>query len=111
MATFRGLVTQVNALPDELGYQPRPRLKKILELLRGLNPDAPDSKARERAALGLGGGDGEEEPAEPTFDFFGLFQGTWKLLEYYQKPGSAGENRDPYDKQARPMVQRICTAQ
>jgi hypothetical protein len=100
MATFRGLVTQVNALPDELGYQPRPRLKKILELLRGLNPDAPDSKTRERAALGLGGGDGEEEPAEPTFDFFGLFQGTWKLLEYYQKPGSAGENRDPYDKQA-----------
>ncbi|MGF6644312.1 hypothetical protein [Paraburkholderia sp. GAS82] len=99
-ATFRGLVTQVNALPDELGYQPRPRLKKVLELLRSLNPDASDGKMRERAALGLGGGDGEEEPAEPTFDFFGLFQGTWKLLEYYQKPGSAGKKRDPYDKQA-----------
>ncbi|WP_207002097.1 hypothetical protein [Trinickia mobilis] len=99
-ATFRGLVTQVNALPDELGYQPRPRLKKVLELLRSLNPDAPDGKTRERAALGLGGGDGEEESAEPTFDFFGLFQGTWKLREFYQRPDSAGKNRDPYDKQA-----------
>jgi hypothetical protein len=96
-ATFRGLVTQLRAFDDQLGYQARPRLKKVLELLRKLNPDLPESRMRERAALGTEGGDGEEESAEPTFDFFGLFQGTWKMLDYYGKPDSAGNWRNPYD--------------
>ncbi|MFM0526432.1 hypothetical protein PQR11_15775 [Paraburkholderia strydomiana] len=96
-ATFRGLVTQLRAFDDELGYQARPRLKKVLELLRKLNPALPESRMRERAALGTEGGDGEEESAEPTFDFFGLFQGTWKMLDYYGKPDSAGNWRNPYD--------------
>ncbi|ANB77491.1 hypothetical protein AYM40_25450 [Paraburkholderia phytofirmans OLGA172] len=100
--TFRGLITQVNADDDQLGYQPRPRLSKVLELLRGLNPQPSDRKAKERALSDLadGGGDGEEVPADPTFDFFGLFQGAWKLLEYYQRPGSPGGGRDPYDELA-----------
>lgn len=96
--TFRGLVTQVNAEPDQLGYQPRPRLTKVLELLRGLDPDAPGGKTRRRAAgTGEGEGDGEEESAEPTYDFFALFQGTWKLLEYHRKRSAAGDPPDPYD--------------
>jgi hypothetical protein len=100
--TFRGLITQVNADDDQLGYQPRPRLNKVLELLRGLNPQPSDRKAKERALSDLadGAGDGEEIPADPTFDFFGLFQGAWKLLEYYQTPESPGATRDPYDKLA-----------
>ncbi|MFM0741591.1 hypothetical protein PQQ51_30515 [Paraburkholderia xenovorans] len=99
---FRGLITQVNADDDQLGYQPRPRLNKVLELLRGLNPGASDRKTKERTLSDLadGPGDGEEIPADPTFDFFGLFQGAWKLLEYYQTPGSPGATRDPYDKLA-----------
>ncbi|EKS72432.1 hypothetical protein BURK_005307 [Burkholderia sp. SJ98] len=99
-ATFRGLVTQLRAFDDELGYQARPRLKKVLELLRKLNPALPESRMRERAALGTEGGDGEEESAEPTFDFFGLFQGTWKMLEYYGTPDSAGNWRNPFDSLA-----------
>ena len=94
--TYPGLVTQVNAASDELGYSPRPRLKKLLELLRALNPDEPDSRARARAALGVGG-DGEEDAGEPSFDFFGLFQGTWKLLQYYARLDAADRARDPYD--------------
>ena len=94
--TYPGLVTQVNAASDELGYSPRPRLKKLLELLRALNPDEPDSRARARAALGVGG-DGEEDAGEPSFDFFDLFQGTWKLLQYYARLDAADRARDPYD--------------
>ena len=96
---YTGLVTQANAMPDQLGYQPRPHLKKVLELLRGLDPNVPEGRTRERAALGVGG-DGEEDAAEPTFDYFGLFQGTWKLLQYYAKPDPAGKMRDPYDRHA-----------
>lgn len=100
--TFRGLITQLNGDDDQLGYQPRPRLNKVLELLRGLNFQASGGKTRERALSDLadGAGDGEEEPADPTFDFFGLFQGAWKLLEYYQTHGSPGAERNPYDKLA-----------
>ncbi|MFM0591948.1 phospholipase D-like domain-containing protein [Paraburkholderia dilworthii] len=100
--TFRGLITQVNADDDQLGYQPRPRLNKVLELLRGLNPQPSGRKGKERTLSDLadGAGDGEEVPSDPTFDFFGLFQGTWKLLEYYQTPGGPGAARDPYDKLA-----------
>jgi len=100
--TFRGLITQLNADDDQLGYQPRPRLSKVLELLRGLNLQTSGGKTKAHALSDLadGAGDGEEGPADPTFDFFGLFQGGWKLLEYYQMHGSPGAERDPYDKLA-----------
>ncbi|AUT75758.1 hypothetical protein C2L64_46380 [Paraburkholderia hospita] len=99
-AMFRGLITQLNAGDDQLGYLPRPRLNRVLELLRSLNPLATTGKTRERvlSELADGTGDGEEESADPTFDFFGLFQATWKLQEYYQTKAAA--ERDPYDKLA-----------
>lgn len=97
--TFPGLVTQANAMPDELGYQPRPRLGKVLDLLRGLGADEPEGRTRERVNLGLGG-DGEEDTGEASFDFFGLFQGTWRLVQYYAKPNADGTMRDPYDPHA-----------
>jgi hypothetical protein len=98
--TFRGLVTQVNAEDDELGYHPRPRLKKVLEMLRALNPQVGEGRTYARLLLNRDGGDGEEEPADPSFDFFELFQGTWKLFEYYIKGTTSGESRNPYEKNA-----------
>lgn len=96
IATYAGLVTQVNAAADELGYAPRPRLKRLLELLRALDPAETEGRARARAEM-RAGGDGEEGAEEPSFDFFGLFQASLKLFDYYTKAGAAGLGRNPYD--------------
>ena len=72
-------------------------------MLRALNPDEPEGRARARAALGVGG-DGEEDAEEPSFDFFGLFQGTWKLLQYYARLDAAGRARDPMTRRAYGVV-------
>jgi len=98
-ASYFGLVTQVNALDDQLQYEPRPRLDKVLELLRSLNPDIGDATMRTRAARGRGegGGDGEEDVGDTTFDYFGLFHATWKLRDYYRRLDSGGRPSAPFD--------------
>jgi hypothetical protein len=98
-ASYFGLVTQVNASADQLQYEPRPRLDKVLELLRSLNPEIGDEKMRARAARGRGegGGDGEEDVEDAPFDYFGLFHATWKLRDYYRRIGAAGQPSAPFD--------------
>jgi hypothetical protein len=98
-SSYYGLVTQVNAQDDQLQYEPRPRLDKVLELLRSLNSDFSEEDLRTRAARGRGegGGDGEQDEGEASFDYFGLFQGTWKLRDYYARLQAAGKPVSPFD--------------
>jgi hypothetical protein len=100
--SYRGLVLQVNAQDEQLQYQPRPQLDKVIEFLRGLNPALSEEELRKRGARGRGesGGDGEDGGVEPSFDFFGLFQATWKLREHYSKVVKDGIPRDPFDSLA-----------
>jgi hypothetical protein len=98
-SSYYGLVIQVNAQDDQLQYEPRPRLDKVLELLRSLNPELSEENLRARAARGRdeGGGDGEQDEGEASFDYFGLFQGTWKLRDYYARLQAAGKPVSPFD--------------
>ncbi|PYD88291.1 hypothetical protein DNF23_33880 [Pseudomonas syringae pv. pisi] len=98
-ASYFGLVTQVNATPDQLQYKPRPRLDKILELLRSLNPEIGDEEMRARAARGRGegGGDGEQDVEGASFDYFGLFHATWKLRDYYRRLAAGSHPAAPFD--------------
>jgi hypothetical protein len=102
VCSYRGLVLQVNARDEQLQYQPRPQLDKVLDFLRSLNPALSEEELRKQGARGRGesGGDGEDDGSEPSFDFFGLFQATWKLREHYGKTGKGGVLRDPFDNLA-----------
>lgn len=79
---YRGLVTQMNAVDDDFGYRPRPRLDAVLELLRNLDPESEE---------GHGGGlrgdaSGDDEGLyEPIFDFFPLFQASYKMCRFYAR--------------------------
>jgi len=97
--SYFGLVTQVNAMDDQLQYEPRPRLDKVLELLRSLNPAIGDPSTRTRAARGSGdgGGDGEQNVDDVAFDYFGLFHATWKLRDYHRRLDAAGRPAAPFD--------------
>lgn len=102
MCSYRGLVLQVNAQDEQLQYQPRPQLDKVIDFLRSLNPALSEDELRKQSARGRGesGGDGEDSGVEPSFDFFGLFQATWKLREHYGKVAKDGIPRDPFDNLA-----------
>jgi hypothetical protein len=68
----------------------------ILALLRSLDPEESEEQVRHRAGRG-GGADSDEEGAfEPSFDFFALFQATYKLRTYYRRHSDA----DPFSKSA-----------
>lgn len=102
VCSYRGLVLQVNAQDEQLQYQPRPQLDKVIDFLRSLNPAMTEDELRKQAARGRGepGGDGEDGGVESNFDFFGLFQATWKMREYYGKAVKDGIARDPFDSLA-----------
>ncbi len=109
LQSFRGLVTQLNALPDQLGYSPPPRLAQILAYLRGLDPDSHNGKKKHRAPDGEGA-DGDEAEVEPTFDFFTFFQATYKLRHYHEKRKEA----DPFAESSShgvPMLYRAVVLQ
>jgi hypothetical protein len=91
---YVGLVTQLNAEDDQLGYLPKPRLDQVLALLHGLVPGRIDPRRR---GGGGGGEDEESDPdgndnAEPVFDFFGFFLATDKMRRYYADPRHRDEN-------------------
>jgi hypothetical protein len=92
--SFRGLVIQLNAADDELGYFPPPRLDRVLDYLRGLDPAAPGGKGKGSRQLGGGADEDDDDTYESTFDFFSFFQGTYKLRHYHEKRAEA----DPFDK-------------
>ena len=107
--TFQGLVTQVGAADDELGYSPRPRLDSVIARLRALDPSAGPGGRVQGVAV-PGEGDGEDDAPEPQFDFFALFQATWKMLKYFSvKDLSAGE-RDPFSSKSVYGVQMLWRA-
>lgn len=86
--TFNGLVLQVNAPEDVLGYRPKPKLNDVLKFLRSLRPDEDPGKASKRARGGEGAEDDEaggDEPTVRSIDLFAFFQGTFQLRRYFQK--------------------------
>jgi hypothetical protein len=91
---FRGLVIQLNAEDDELGYFPPPRLDRVLDYLRGLDPAAPGGKDKGKRQLEREAAEDDDDTYEPTFDFFSFFQGTYKLRHYYEKRADI----NPFDK-------------
>lgn len=95
---YCGAVLQINAQDDELQYQPRPRLDKVLALLRSLDPDLSDEQLRKRAARRRGGGgDGEQDEGDASYDYFGLFQATWKLRAHLLRRLASGEEVPAFD--------------
>jgi len=80
---YQGLVTQLNAADDDLGYRPRPRLSKVLELLRSLDPEQSESGVRCKAGQTGDADDDDDGSFEPSFDFFSYFQATYKMRNYY----------------------------
>lgn len=87
-AKFTGLVLQLDAPEDVLGYRPRPRLSSVLKLLRSLQPDqAPgDVNKRARREGDSDEEDGvEEESTAPSFDLFAFFQATFNMRRYFAK--------------------------
>jgi hypothetical protein len=111
-ARFHGLVTQVGANDDQLQYRPRPRLEEVLAFLRDLDPGAGEEELRRRGERGEGGsgGDGDEEEREPLFDYFGLFQGTWKLRAYYRSTRRAMLGAVAFDPSSRFSVTTLYRA-
>jgi hypothetical protein len=97
--SYSGVVLQVGAEDDQLLYEPRPRLDKILELLRSLDPSLSEEELRKRAARRRndGGGDGEQDEGDASYDYFGLFQATWKLRAHLQRRLAARETVPAYD--------------
>ena len=93
--SYRGLVTQLSAEDDELGYRPRPQLGKVLEYLRLLDPRHVSRAERHRTdEWNLE--DDEEGTPELSFDLFKFFQGTYKMRRYYE----AHPELDPYSEMA-----------
>ncbi len=90
-AVYQGLVAQWNAKDDELIYSPRPKLSKIMDDLRALDPV--------KGPKGGGGSKGsstepgeEEDEEERVFDFFSIYQAFYKQRKYFSKhPG-----KDPF---------------
>ncbi|ADU38100.1 hypothetical protein [Variovorax paradoxus] len=86
--TFTGLVLQVDAPEDVLGYRPKPKLNDVLKFLRSLRPNEDPGKASKRARGGEGAEDDEadnDESAARSIDLFAFFQGTFQLRRYFQK--------------------------
>ena len=110
LAHYQGIIIQLNAADDDLGYRPRPRLSRILELLRNLDPAKSANLARRRAGEKGDVDDDDGGSAEPTFDFFRFFQATYKLRHYYAKHSEL----DPFNENAPqgiPVLFRAVTLQ
>ncbi len=90
---YRGLVQQIGAADDELGYLPQPKLQSVLDVLLRLNPNQ-KQKEIERRADRIGSGENHENE-EIEFDAFKFFQATFKLREFYKNTMS-----DPFSATA-----------
>lgn len=96
MAKFTGLVLQINAPEDALGYRPRPRLSSVLKLLRSLQPQQTPDEVRKRVRRQ---GDSyeedgvEDESAAHSLDLFTFFQATFHMRRYF----ASHLELDPYD--------------
>ncbi|HEY8272721.1 MAG TPA: hypothetical protein VIG33_17640 [Pseudobdellovibrionaceae bacterium] len=82
---YQGLVTQLNAHDDQLGYRSPPRLTMVLDLLRSLDPEASEREIRRRAERGGDLDSDRDEQEESSFDFFTFFQATYKMRKFYAK--------------------------
>lgn len=89
---YQGLVAQWNAEDDELIYNPKPQLSKIMDDLIALDPT-------KGAASGGGSKSSsnddveEEEQEERAFDFFSIYQAFYKQRKYF----SSHPEKDPFN--------------
>lgn len=95
-AKFIGLVLQLNAPEDVLGYRPRPRLSNVLNLLRSLQPKQQPADVNKRARRD-GSSDEEDgvedESTAPSLDLFAFFQATFQMRRYF----ASHRELDPFD--------------
>lgn len=95
-AKFTGLVLQLDAPEDVLGYRPRPRLSNLLKLLRSLQPKEQPADVNKRARRD---GDSDEEDGvedestAPSLDLFAFFQATFQMRRYF----ASHRELDPFD--------------
>ena len=82
-AIFRGLVTQWNAKDDELLYYPQPKLSKLIDQLRALDPNKEPGRGGGFSTNSGAGNEGENEGSDEIFDFFFIFQAFYKLRGYF----------------------------
>lgn len=95
-AKFTGLVLQLNAPEDVLGYRPRPRLSSVLKLLRSLQPQQPPEDVRKRVRREDDSDDEdgvEDESTALSLDLFAFFQATFHMRRYFE----SHRELDPYD--------------
>ena len=95
-AKFTGLVLQLDAPEDALGYRPRPRLSSVLKLLRSLQPkqQPEDVNKRARREGDSDEEDGvEDESTAPSLDLFAFFQATFQMRRYFE----SHRELDPFD--------------
>jgi hypothetical protein len=84
-STFRGLVTQWNAQDDELHYRPQPKLSKLIDQLRALDPNKPPGHGGGFSSKSGTTAKGEDDELDEVFDFFFIFQAFYKLRGYFDK--------------------------
>jgi hypothetical protein len=95
-AKFNGLVLQLDAPEDVLGYRPRPHLSNVLKLLRSLQPKQSPEEVTKRARR-EGASDEEDgvedESTTPSLDLFAFFQATFQMRRYF----ASHRELDPFD--------------
>jgi hypothetical protein len=95
---FTVLVSQLNGEDDQLGYLPKPQLGKIIDQLRKLDPTIGSRPHSDRISGNEGGDLDGEAIIDVEYDFFSIFQATYKLKESYLEGGNKDKN--PFDKHA-----------
>jgi hypothetical protein len=81
--TSLGLVTQLNAHDDQLGYLPKPDLNTILAQLRRLDAQSGSGRAGGYTLESAATNDDPEDEITDVFDFFSMFQAFYKLRSYF----------------------------
>ena len=89
---YKGLVAQWNAEDDELIYNPKPQLSKIMDDLIALDPTkGPAGGGGSKSSISEEGE--EEDQEERAFDFFSIYQAFYKQRKYF----SSLPEKDPFN--------------
>jgi hypothetical protein len=91
---YHGLVSQWNGQDDELFYIPKPKLSKIMDDLRALDPlKGPKGGGGSKGSSTETGEDEDEDEENRVFDFFSIYQAFYKQRKYF----SEHQDKDPFN--------------